>query len=185
MPKFSRIQWRSCAAAAILACSVVGADVAVATAAKPVVLEKGDRGKAVKRLQRALGLTPDGVYGPATRRAVRRFQRREGLTVDGKAGPATLAALGIGAHEAKAVTGTLPPLLQAIAECESGGNPAAVSPNGRYRGKYQFSRATWRALGGKGDPAKAPEAEQDRRARDLFAREGSKPWPSCARAAKA
>ena len=37
-----------------------------------------------------------------------------------------------------------------------------MSADGRYRGKYQFSRATWRALGGKGDPAKAPEARQDR-----------------------
>ena len=59
--------------------------------------------------------------------------------------------------------------LQRIAQCESGGNPAAVSPSGEYRGKYQFSRATWRAMGGTGDPAQAPEAEQDQRAAALLA----------------
>ncbi|MDQ3741655.1 MAG: transglycosylase family protein [Actinomycetota bacterium] len=69
-----------------------------------------------------------------------------------------------------------------MAECESGGNPKAVSPDGRYRGKYQFSRATWRSLGGKGDPAKAPEAEQDRLARLLMKRQGPSAWPTCSRA---
>ena len=47
-----------------------------------------------------------------------------------------------------------PRVLQRIAECESGGNPRAVSPDGTYRGKYQFSRETWRALGGAGDPGR-------------------------------
>lgn len=71
--------------------------------------------------------------------------------------------------------------LERIARCESGGDPRAVSPDGRYRGKYQFTRATWRAVGGKGDPAAAPEAEQDRRAAILYRREGAAPWPVCGR----
>lgn len=71
--------------------------------------------------------------------------------------------------------------LERIARCESGGNPRAISPGGRYRGKYQFSRATWRAVGGRGDPAAAPEAEQDRRAAILYRREGPSPWPVCGR----
>jgi hypothetical protein len=70
--------------------------------------------------------------------------------------------------------------LRRIALCESGGDPTAVSADGRYRGKYQFSRATWRAMGGSGDPAAAPEAEQDRRAAELLRREGGAPWPNCA-----
>ncbi len=69
--------------------------------------------------------------------------------------------------------------LQAIAQCESGGNAGAVSPNGEYRGKYQFSRETWRGVGGEGDPASAPEAEQDRRAAELYEQSGSSPWPTC------
>jgi hypothetical protein len=54
-------------------------------------------------------------------------------------------------------------LAACIAGRESGGNPSAVSPNGTYRGKYQFDRATWQAAGGTGDPAAASEAEQDKR----------------------
>jgi soluble lytic murein transglycosylase-like protein len=66
-----------------------------------------------------------------------------------------------------------------IAECESGGNPTAVSPSGRYRGKYQFSMGTWREMGGEGDPAEAPEWLQDRIALKLYRRAGSSPWPNC------
>ena len=69
--------------------------------------------------------------------------------------------------------------LQAIAACESGGNPQAVSAGGDYRGKYQFSPATWQAVGGSGDPAAAPEAEQDRRAAMLYAQSGAGQWPNC------
>ena len=69
--------------------------------------------------------------------------------------------------------------LDAIASCESGGDPTAVSSDGQYRGKYQFTRATWARMGGSGDPAAAPEAEQDMRAAMLYAQAGSSPWPIC------
>ena len=69
--------------------------------------------------------------------------------------------------------------LQRIAKCESGGNPTAVSADGTYRGKYQFDRTTWREMGGTGDPADAPEAEQDRIAAQLLAQRGTAPWPVC------
>jgi hypothetical protein len=69
--------------------------------------------------------------------------------------------------------------LDAIASCESGGDPTAVSSNGSYRGKYQFDYGTWEAVGGSGDPAAAPEAEQDYRAALLYAQSGSSPWPVC------
>ena len=72
------------------------------------------------------------------------------------------------------------PELEAIAACESGSDPRAVSSNGAYRGKYQFSPATWQALGGSGDPAAAPESEQDRRAATLYAQSGAGQWPACA-----
>ena len=56
--------------------------------AKP--LEKGDRGKRVVQLQRALHLRPaDGVFGPGTRRAVKRFQRRHDIGPDGIVGAET------------------------------------------------------------------------------------------------
>lgn len=69
--------------------------------------------------------------------------------------------------------------LDAIASCESGGDPTAVDPSGTYRGKYQFDLQTWASVGGSGDPAAAPEAEQDYRAALLMSRAGSSPWPVC------
>jgi hypothetical protein len=72
-----------------------------------------------------------------------------------------------------------PPHLEAIAACESGGDPTAVDASGTYRGKYQFDLQTWASVGGSGDPAAAPEAEQDRRAGMLYARAGASPWPVC------
>lgn len=69
--------------------------------------------------------------------------------------------------------------LEAIAACESGGDPEAVSPDGTYRGKYQFDQGTWESVGGSGDPATAPAAEQDYRAALLYSEAGSSPWPVC------
>jgi len=69
--------------------------------------------------------------------------------------------------------------LESIASCESGGDPTAVSSDGSYRGKYQFDYGTWESMGGSGDPAAAPEAEQDYRAALLYAASGSSPWPIC------
>ena len=69
--------------------------------------------------------------------------------------------------------------LDAIGACESGGDPTAVSSDGTYRGKYQFDYGTWESMGGSGDPAAAPESEQDYRAALLYAASGSSPWPIC------
>ncbi len=73
---------------------------------------------------------------------------------------------------------TAAPHLEAIAACESGGNPATNTGNGFY-GKYQFTQSTWESVGGTGNPAAASEAEQDRRAAMLYAQAGSSPGPVC------
>jgi Transglycosylase-like domain len=75
---------------------------------------------------------------------------------------------------------TASPVLQAIAQCESGGDPTTDTGNGFY-GKYQFSLGTWAAVGGSGNPATASEAEQDRRAAILYEQAGPSPWPVCGR----
>ncbi len=138
-------------------------------------------GQQTQRVQQELGIAADGIAGPQTKRAVKRFQRAHGLVVDGIVGPQTLAALGLTARRATPAPRSAPnATLAAIAACESGGDPTAVSSDGRYRGKYQFSRPTWRAMGGSGDPAAAPEAVQDRLAAKLYAAQGSAPWPNCA-----
>jgi hypothetical protein len=72
------------------------------------------------------------------------------------------------------------PVLEAIAACESGGNPSTDTGNGFY-GKYQFTQETWQAVGGTGNPAAASEAEQDRRAAQLYAQAGPSQWPVCGR----
>jgi hypothetical protein len=170
-------------------------DVSAGAAKAEVTLRKGDRGAAVEAVQRRLRLEPDGVFGPQTHRAVRRFQRRKGLVADGIVGPVTREALRLKPFSHKSVVhpkkrrraGTggagisnLPEALERIAECESEGDPTAVSASGRYRGKYQFLRSTWKAWGGRGsDPAKASEAHQDRVALRLYRARGTAPWPTC------
>jgi peptidoglycan hydrolase-like protein with peptidoglycan-binding domain len=51
----------------------------------------------VSDVQRALGVSADGVFGPQTADAVKRFQRAHGLAADGVVGPSTAHALGISA----------------------------------------------------------------------------------------
>jgi peptidoglycan hydrolase-like protein with peptidoglycan-binding domain len=141
----------------------------------------------VKQIQKALGIKADGVMGPKTRRALKRFQKRHGLKADGIAGPATLQALGLaGAPKSSSLAATQPvnpddvaAVLAKIADCESGGNPTAVSASGTYRGKYQFSQETWESLGGTGDPAEADENVQDMYAAGLYQQRGLAPWPAC------
>jgi hypothetical protein len=167
-------------AAALLAGMTLAAGAALAQDGAPSSTQRA--GSPVVALQRALGIPADGVYGPQTAAAVRTFQSNHGLAVDGVAGPATMSALGLGgsaAAPAPAPSGGASATLERIAQCESGGNPTAVSASGTYRGKYQFSRETWRDLGGSGDPAAASEAEQDRMAAKLYAQRGSSPWPVC------
>ncbi|MGI8945955.1 MAG: transglycosylase family protein [Thermoleophilaceae bacterium] len=198
-------------AVAAIAMGVLGAPVSLAdeldlsagAARAEVTLRKGDRGPAVRKVQRRLRLSADGVFGPMTHRTVRRFQRRKRLTVDGIVGPVTRRRLrlkpfppGSVRHprrsrdrdgpDAEEPSGdglsNLPAALSRIARCESGGNPKAVSAGGRYRGKYQFLRATWRRWGGRGrDPARASERHQDRVALRLYRARGAGPWPTCGR----
>ena len=170
---------RSLAAMALVSLTfAAGGAVAADRQAAKVVRTSGS---SVAALQQALGIPADGIYGPQTRKAVRRFQRANGLTVDGIAGPQTLAALGLTAHSSSSAPQDAATVLARIAECESGGDPTAVSADRRYFGKYQFSRATWRRMGGRGNPARAPEAEQDQRAAMLYEQEGTRPWPVCGR----
>ncbi|MGY1636670.1 ubiquitin-like domain-containing protein [Geodermatophilus sp. SYSU D00742] len=67
----------------------------------------------------------------------------------------------------------------ALAQCESGGRPNAVSSTGKYHGLYQFSQATWNAVGGTGVPSAASADEQTYRAQLLYQRSGAGQWPHC------
>lgn len=77
-------------------------------------------------------------------------------------------------------TGSAPEgVWSALAQCESGGNPATNTGNGFY-GLYQFTLSTWQAMGGSGLPSDASAAEQTQRAQALQARAGWGQWPGCA-----
>lgn len=67
-----------------------------------------------------------------------------------------------------------------VAQCESSGNPRAVSPAGYY-GLFQFDKQTWRSVGGSGNPAQASAGEQLARAKKLYSQRGASPWPNCGR----
>jgi peptidoglycan hydrolase-like protein with peptidoglycan-binding domain len=181
-----RLRGRSVALLLGVAMTAGGGAAVAATGSASVLLHRGSHGSTTAAVQRALGIPADGVYGPETRRAVMAFQRAHGLIVDGIVGPQTLAALGLGGSETSGSSGDASSVsapsteLAKIAQCESSGNPAAVSADGQYRGKYQFSRETWRELGGSGDPAAAPVAEQDRLAAELLQTQGPSAWPNCA-----
>ena len=69
----------------------------------------------------------------------------------------------------------------ALAACESGGNPRAVSSGGRYYGAFQFSVATWQGLGYPGNAAEHPYEVQLEAAQRLQARSGWGQWPRCSR----
>jgi murein DD-endopeptidase MepM/ murein hydrolase activator NlpD len=65
----------------------------VAAPEKPI-LTVGSKGEDVKYLQKKLGLTVDGAFGPKTQAAVKAFQTKNGLGATGKVGPKTWAKLG-------------------------------------------------------------------------------------------
>ena len=67
----------------------------------------------------------------------------------------------------------------ALAACESGGNPTIVSSNGLWYGLYQFTIGTWQGVGGTGLPTEASPEEQTMRAQILYDRAGDGPWPNC------
>lgn len=153
-----------------------------------IVLVPGDHGARVTTVQRYLRVRPtSGYFGPITRAAVVRWQaahhrHRTGLVgkrlwhaarVSRGASRSTPRASRSGDRVSRLNWG-------ALARCESGGNPRAVNAAGYY-GLYQFSRSTWRSVGGSGLPSHASAGEQTVRAQTLFRRSGSSPWPVCGR----
>jgi len=58
-----------------------------------VVLSKGSRGELVKRLQAALNLVQDGIFGAVTEEAVKAFQKAHGIVPDGIVGEKTWAII--------------------------------------------------------------------------------------------
>ncbi|MEX2395039.1 MAG: transglycosylase family protein [Actinomycetota bacterium] len=67
-----------------------------------------------------------------------------------------------------------------VAKCESSLNPKALSPNGTYRGLWQFSLATWNEYDPPAnDPIKVNAKKQTEVAYRLYLDRGWQPWPTC------
>jgi TP901 family phage tail tape measure protein len=58
-------------------------------------IKLGSSGDLVKQLQKALGISIDGIFGKATLNAVKAFQKKNGLTADGIVGSKTWSKLGV------------------------------------------------------------------------------------------
>ncbi len=171
----------------------------------PELLMAGDRGPAVKQVQRAVHRYPTGYFGSGTKGAVAGFQRRHHLTHDGVVGPKTRRALHlrvriVGTPEASAVTAAPAPAVTSssspqpaastsggsggysipsyVVQCESGGNWGAVNSSSGAGGAYQIMPSTWQGYGGSGLPQDASPAEQSAIAAKIWAASGPSAW-SC------
>jgi putative chitinase len=78
------------------AVAVLSENSAPAAAPKPVVaasVKRGDRGETVAKIQTALGLKADGVFGIATEVSLKVWQSKNGMKVDGIATPDVIKKL--------------------------------------------------------------------------------------------
>jgi hypothetical protein len=121
-------------------------------------VERGDRGKTVRKLQRLLHVDADGVFGKGTVRALKRFQRRHHMRADGVAGPATWRALRRGGGRRTASKRASVMALQRRLGIAADGvfGPATARAVKRFQRRRGLAPdgvvgpATWRALGLRG-----------------------------------
>jgi peptidoglycan hydrolase-like protein with peptidoglycan-binding domain len=153
------------AGAALAVCLLALALAAPSAFALPT-LHRGDRGRSVVRLQHALHVRADGVFGRGTIRAVKRFQRRHGLRADGVVGATTWRLLRRSIHRRHSVARrTHAPRVATrgasvrLVQRRLGVTADGVFGPGTWRAVKRFQRrhgltadgvvgpATWRALG--------------------------------------
>jgi hypothetical protein len=133
----------------------------------------------LERAQEHAHKTADNVADRTERLSELAQARREARLAAAEEAQAETETAPEPAHESGGSGGAASGQLEQIAQCESGGDPSAVGGGGAYGGKYQFDQSTWQSVGGSGDPASAPEAEQDKRAAMLLEQSGTNPWPNC------
>jgi Putative peptidoglycan binding domain len=151
------------AGAVLVACALAPALALPGAAQALPTLHHGDRGRSVKRLQHALHIRADGVFGRGTVRAVRRFQRRHGLHADGVVGGGTWRMLrrslhrrhSVARHVRVATRGGAVRLLQRRLHVAADGvfGPGTARAVRRFQRRHGLhadgvvGAATWAALG--------------------------------------
>ena len=91
----------------------------------------------------------------------------------------TLVSAGIVGAGAASAADTGIPVLEAIKQCESGGDYSAQNPTSTASGAYQFLDTTWQGMDAAAGYARAidaPESVQDAAAIELYTEQGTTPW---------
>ena len=73
----------------------VAADASLLPSVDYEIVRRRSRGAWVEKLQEALGITVDGIFGPDTEAALQAYQHEAGLAADGVAGRKTYQVLGL------------------------------------------------------------------------------------------
>lgn len=136
-----------------------------------VVSQEGVAGERTIRRYRQVRAGKEIVSVELSRNEVRPAQN-EIVKVGTKKAPAAPAASSSGSSGPVLVGDAA---WDALAQCESSGNPQAVNPAGYY-GLFQFDLGTWASVGGTGLPSDASPAEQLERAKILYSQRGWQPW---------
>jgi Transglycosylase-like domain len=118
------------------------------------------------------------------RAAVAAVTTAQKVTVKNGGGTTTAPSSGLPDTSSNTTDPALNPFLTCVVQAESGGDYQAVSPNGLYRGAFQFSQPTWNfaaQAAGRPDlvgvaPNLASKADQDTLAVALYALDGERPW---------
>lgn len=131
----------------------------------------GSKGNAVAEIQRQLGVSADGIFGPQTQAAVTGFQASNGLDVDGIVGPATwttLFGLGQAAAAAGARDGNVAVIVRERTDTKAGGGNGSEPRRGIGGGPSEslgkpepvdLAEETPSADSPANDPAPAPRTE--------------------------
>jgi len=135
--------------------------------------DTGQLAVAVAQQSTALSRAALAAVATAQRTAV---QRSGGSTTPSNSGG--------GATSGDSTDPALNPFLACVVQAESGGHYQAVSPNGLYRGAFQFAQSTWNFAARAAHrpdligvpPNQASQADQDTLAVALFALDGERPW---------
>lgn len=92
------------------------------------MLQIGSKGNSVVILQKKLGISTDGIYGPVTQKAVTDYQKKNGLKADGIVGNDTWGKLGMATPINQKPVNTIAQKAASPAASQNLLNPAATTP---------------------------------------------------------